>query len=168
MNELLLQIPSDFSHTIVLCLHRLRNVRTGFAEALRINSRLSVTEPLDKEIIRPGRVYLAPSNYHLMFDNSGRFTLSVSEPVNHSRPSIDVCFEAASDIYRDKLVGVLLSGANNDGAKGLSLIKKDGGLTIVQDPNDSEIRTMPEAGINMFLPDYILEATKIINFIKNI
>ncbi len=152
----------------MLCLHRLRTVRSGFAEALQINSRLKITEPHDKEIIRTGLVYLAPSNYHLMFEQGLRFSLSVSEPVNHSRPSIDICFETAADIFRENAIGIILSGANIDGAKGMHMLKKAGGLTIVQDPMDSEIGTMPEACINLFKPDHIMDAGKITNFISNL
>ena len=103
-----------------------------------------------------------------MFEHGYRFSLSVTERVNHSRPSLDICFETAAEIFRNKSVGVLLSGANMDGAKGMFRIKKEGGLTIVQDPEDSEISTMPEACINMFQPDHIFDATKIINFINNL
>lgn len=168
VTQLLGTLPKSFKHPIVLCLHRLRNVRTGFAEALQINSKLTIFEPEDKEIIRENRVFLAPSNYHIMFAPGNRFSLSVSDPINHSRPSIDICFETAAGLFQKKVVGVLLSGANMDGAKGMHCINKAGGLTIVQDPNDSEIRTMPETCINTFQPDYILNAAKIINFIANL
>ncbi len=120
------------------------------------------------EIIRGGRIYLAPSNYHLMFENGNLFSLSVSEPVNHSRPSIDICFETAAEVYGTRLVGVVLSGANMDGAKGLARVKKEGGLTIVQDPKDSEIQTMPEACLHLFEPDHIYDAARIISFITNL
>jgi two-component system chemotaxis response regulator CheB len=146
----------------------LRNVRNGFAEALQINSKLKIIEPDDKEIIRGNRVYLAPSNYHLMFESDLRFSLSVNEPVNHSRPALDICFETGAEIFRNKVIGVLLSGANMDGAKGMLKVKKEGGLTIVQAPEDSEIRTMPETCINLFQPDLIYDSAKIINFITNL
>jgi len=132
---------------------------------LQINSKLKVTEPDDKEIIRENRVYLAPSNYHLMFDLDNRFTLSINEPVNHSRPSLDICYETGAEVYKNKIIAVLLSGANMDGAKGMYKVKKEGGLTMVQSPEDSEIRTMPETCINLFHPDRICSADEIINFI---
>lgn len=120
---------------------------------------------MDKENIRKGLVYIAPSNYHLMFGYSSDFCLSVSDPVNHSRPSIDLCFETASEIYGNKVIGILLSGANMDGAKGMLKVKEEGGMTIVQDPADCEIRTMTESCLALFQPDFIMDATKIINFI---
>ncbi len=100
-----------------------------------------------------------------MFEQGDRFSLSVSDPVNHSRPSLDVCFETGAEIFRDKVIGVLLSGANTDGAKGMHKIKSEGGLTIVQDPKNCEIDSMPEACINLFQPDLILDADKIIKYI---
>jgi len=152
----------------VLCLHRLRSVRFGFLEALSINSKVRISEPEDGEIIENRHIYLAPANYHLMLDPDGRFRLSVTEPVNHSRPSIDVCFETAAESFAQKVIGVILSGANQDGAEGLHKIKGAGGLTIVQDPNDCEIKTMSVSCIDRFQPDYILNAAKIINFITGI
>jgi two-component system, chemotaxis family, protein-glutamate methylesterase/glutaminase len=163
-----MSLSPNFPHPIILCLHRLRSVRAGLAEVLQVNSKLKITEPDDKEIIRNNRIYLAPANYHLMFEQGFRFSLSVREPVNHSRPSLDICFETAAEIFKNKAIGVLLSGANMDGAKGMFKIKKEGGLTIVQSPEDCEIRTMPEACINMFQPDHIFDTTKIINFITNL
>jgi two-component system chemotaxis response regulator CheB len=161
-----MSLSQNFPYTIVLCLHRLRNVRTGLAEVLQINSKLRITEPDDKESIKGNRIYLAPSNYHLMFEEGYRFSLSVREPVNHSRPSLDICFETAAEVFKNKAIGVLLSGANMDGAKGMLKIKKEGGLTIVQSPEDSEIETMPLTCINMFQPDHIFDAEKIVNFIN--
>jgi two-component system, chemotaxis family, protein-glutamate methylesterase/glutaminase len=135
---------------------------------LQINSKLRIIEPDDKEIIRGNRIYLAPSNYHLMFDQDHRFSLSVSEPINHSRPSIDICFETGAEVFRNRTVGVLLSGANMDGAKGMFRVKKEGGITIVQSPEESEIRTMPETCISLFQPDHIFDSLKIISFISNL
>jgi len=168
VSGLLAELPADFRHTIVLCLHRLRSVRTGFAEALQINSKLKVIEPDDAEIIKSNRIYLAPSNYHLLFEYGNRFSLSVADPVNHSRPSLDLSFDTGAEVFKNKCVGVLLSGANMDGAKGMLKIKKEGGITIVQDPNDSDIKTMPETCINLFQPDHIMDAVKIINFISKL
>jgi two-component system chemotaxis response regulator CheB len=168
VNQLLGSISQNYRHPIILCLHRLRNVRTGFAEALQLNSKLKIIEPDDKEIIRENRIYLAPSNYHLMFEHDNRFSLSVSEPVNHSRPSIDICFETGAEVFRNRTIGVLLSGANMDGAKGMLKVKKEGGLTIVQSPEDSDIRTMPESCIKLFQPDHVFDAAKIINFISDL
>jgi two-component system, chemotaxis family, protein-glutamate methylesterase/glutaminase len=161
-------MPVDFRHRIAICLHRLRNVRKGFAETLQLNSKLKVSEPFDKEAFCHGRIYIAPANYHLMFSPGQSFSLNVDEPVNHSRPSLDIFFETASEIYGERLIGIILSGANSDGAKGLGKIKKAGGLTIVQEPLDCEVGIMPLSCIKMFEPDHIMDAGKIINFIKNL
>ncbi len=153
---------------MVLCLHRLRNVRRGFAETLQMNAKLKITEPYDKEQFLAERIYVAPANYHLIFSAGSSFRLSVDDPVNHSRPSLDVFFESAAEVFGKNCVGVLLSGANWDGAKGMQAIHDSGGLTIVQDPLDCEVGIMTKACISMFDPDHIYDADKIINFIKNL
>ena len=161
-------LPSDFKYPVILSLHRLRNIRNGFVRVLSVGSAIKIKEPYDNEIIRSGRVYVSPSNYHMMIEPGNRISLSVDESVNHSRPSIDVLFETAAEVYRERCVGVLLSGANSDGAKGMFKIKEAGGITIVQDPADAEIPSMPTSCLNLITPDYILSADKIIKFISNL
>src|SRR5271157_4711689 len=102
-------LPKDFDMPVFLCLHRLKHVRSGFVEALSLKSNIPVVEPYDKETIKPGRAYLAPANYHMFIELGNRFALSTEEPVNHSRPSIDLSFISAAQAYRNKLVGVILS-----------------------------------------------------------
>jgi len=168
VNRIIPAIPVDFKHYVVFCLHRLRNIRKGFVEALSVNSELPIKEPLDKESLLTGILYIASSNYHLMTDHDFRFSLSVEENVNHSRPSIDILFETAAEVYKERSMGILLSGANSDGVKGMWKIKCAGGITIVQDPDDCEIPVMPSACLKLFNPDYIMNAGKIINFISNL
>lgn len=168
VSKILASLKQDHRFSFVVCLHRLRNVRSGFAEALSINSKIPVTEPFDKDIIRPGHVYLAPANYHLMFEYGYTFSLSVDAPVNHSRPSIDICMETASEVLQSKTIGILLSGANADGAAGLARIAAKGGTTIVQDPEEAEINVMPLSAIRLFNPDHILNTGKIITFIRQL
>ncbi len=121
-------------------------------------------EPEDNEFIRAGRVYIAPSDYHLLIDDAC-FSLSTGAPVSYSRPSIDVLFETAADWYKEKVIGVILTGANKDGANGLSRIKKQGGLTIVQEPETAQKRTMPEAAIAATQIDRILPLQEIAPFL---
>lgn len=111
--------------------------------------------------IEPGTVYVAPPNYHLLIERDKTVSLSVTERVNFSRPSIDVLFESASDAYGDRLIGIVLTGANSDGAKGLKKIKENGGLAIVQDPLCSEASLMPESAIRAGPVDHILSLEKI-------
>lgn len=168
ITRILSGIPEDFSLPIIMCLHRLKHVRNGFTEALSIKSIKPVTEPCDKENIKKGQVYLAPANYHLSVELGNSFSLSTEEMVNNSRPSIDVTLETAAYVYKDKLIGILLSGANRDGALGMKKIKDRGGLTIVQDPADCMIDTMPAAALQLTEIDYTLSIDEIIRFLKEL
>src|SRR5688572_12125366 len=114
--------------------HRGKDLETGLCEFLARSSRLPITEPEDKETIMPGRAYLAPRDYHLLIENRS-FALSTDAPVSFARPSIDVLFESAADEYQNRAIGVIMTGANHDGARGLAAIKAQGGLTLVEDPN---------------------------------
>ncbi|MBN2681590.1 MAG: chemotaxis protein CheB [Bacteroidales bacterium] len=163
--ELLTKIPKSYNIPIFLCLHRLKHVRNGFSEALSLRSNLKVVEPQDKDEILPGKIYLAPANYHLLVGLDGKFHLSVEEAVNHSRPSIDYLFSSAALHYGKYLTGVLLSGANRDGAIGMQHINMEGGQTIVQSPEESQVNTMPKSCLELFKPDLILESEQIINYL---
>ncbi|MBW6477891.1 MAG: chemotaxis protein CheB [Bacteroidales bacterium] len=166
VNQMLAKLPQDFKIPIVLVLHRLKHVRHGFVEALSQKSNLPVIEPEDKSSIRPGYVYLAPANYHLFIEVNGRFALSTEEPVNHSRPAIDLSFKTAAYCFREKLIGIILSGANKDGAYGLKAIKQTGGLTIVQDPMEAQIPVMPMAAIERTgKVDHIFPVNDIFSFL---
>ena len=148
--RILSHVPDDFPLPIIMCLHRLKHVRNGFIEALSIKSIKDVIEPYDKESIKRGKVYLAPANYHLSIELGHYFSLSTEAMVNNSRPSIDITLETAAYTYKNKLIGILLSGANKDGALGMKKIADSGGFTVVQDPAECMIDTMPTAasGIN--------------------
>jgi two-component system, chemotaxis family, protein-glutamate methylesterase/glutaminase len=161
-------LPKNFDLPVFLCLHRLKHVRTGFVEALLLKSSIPVVEPYDKETIKPGRAYLAPANYHMFIELGNRFALSTEEPINHSRPSIDLSFITAAQAYRNKLVGVILSGANKDGAYGLKKVADLGGLTIVQDPADCEVKTMTESALQLTKANHILSADKIASFLSKL
>jgi len=165
VSDILNSLPADFPSTLIICLHRLRSARNGFLEALSIKTEFEVQEPFDKEQIRPSVAYLAPANYHLLATYGRRFSLSVDDPCNHSRPSIDMTMQTIAWIYRKEVTGILLSGANMDGAKGLKRIKEKGGYTITQDPGTAEIKTMPQAAINLFTPDLITGKQGIIDYI---
>ncbi|ADR23701.1 putative chemotaxis protein-glutamate methylesterase [Marivirga tractuosa] len=168
ITQILSSIPADFSLPIILCLHRLKHVRNGFVEALSIKSIKPVVEPYDKENIKRGKVYLAPANYHLSIELGNSIALSTEEMFNNSRPSIDITLETAAYNYRDKLIGILLSGANKDGALGMKRIKDRKGLTIIQDPEECMIDTMPTAAKNITEIDYTLKVQEIIQFLKEL
>ncbi len=124
-------------------------------------SALPVREVVDKEPVRAGCVYFAPANYHLLIEDDRTFALSIDEKVNYSRPAIDVLFESAVDVYGSHLIGVVLTGASQDGARGLRRIKESGGLTIVQDPATAEAPYMPESAVAAMEADYVLPLPEI-------
>jgi two-component system chemotaxis response regulator CheB len=163
--KILSQIPKNFHLPIIMCLHRLKHVRNGFVEALSIKSVVQVVEPNDKELIKKGGVYLAPSNYHMSVELGNHFAMSTEDMINNSRPAIDVTLGTAAYVFRDKLVGILLSGANRDGGLGMKNIKDKGGLTIVQEPSECMIDTMPKAALSLTQIDYTLKIDEIIEFL---
>jgi len=165
VTQILASLPSDFPLPIFLCLHRLKHVRNGFVEALSIKSNKKIWEPFDKESIRRGGVYLAPANYHMSIELGNTIALTTEEMFNNSRPSIDIMLASAAYTFREKLIGILLSGANKDGALGMKKIKDRNGLTIVQDPAESMISTMPDSAMAMTEIDHVLKHQQIIEFI---
>lgn len=168
MSKILAHIRPDFPLPIILCLHRLKHVRSGLVEGLNIKSRIPVVEPFDKDKILPGKVYLAPSNYHLFLEFDNSFSLSTEEVLNHSRPLIDHTLSSAGYLYREKVVGIILTGANKDGAKGMKDIADRKGFTIVQDPVSCEVDTMPKATLKLITPDLVLDHTGIVDFLNSI
>ncbi|WP_020527782.1 chemotaxis protein CheB [Flexithrix dorotheae] len=165
ITKILSVIPKDFPLPIFLCLHRLKHVRHGFVEALSIKSLKSIHEPFDKESIKRELVYLAPANYHLSIELGNTMSLSTEGLINNSRPAIDITLESAAYAYRDKLIGILMSGANKDGALGMQKIKDRGGLTIIQDPEESMISTMPNSALSVTEIDHVLKTDQIIEFL---
>ena len=165
ITKILNAIPKNYPLPLLLCLHRLKHVRSGFVEALSLKAGINIVEPVDKQQIKPGNAYLAPANYHMYIELANRIALSTEDAVNHSRPSIDLSFITAASAYREKLVGIILSGANRDGAYGLKKVKDNGGLTIVQDPKTCEVKTMTEASMELTKVDHVFNVDQIINFI---
>jgi two-component system, chemotaxis family, protein-glutamate methylesterase/glutaminase len=169
VTKILSKLPANFPLPVVLALHRLKHIRHGFVEALSIKSTLPVVEPIDKEAIKPGKIYLAPANYHLYIELAGKFALSTEEPVNHSRPAIDLTFITGAYNYKEKTLGIILSGANKDGALGLKKVKDWGGTTIVQDPAEAQMPTMPVAAIDKTSKvDHVLKTDDIIKFLNSL
>jgi two-component system, chemotaxis family, protein-glutamate methylesterase/glutaminase len=166
--KILAQLPKGFPLPIIMCLHRLKHVRNGFVEALSIKSVVQVTEPNDKENIKKGSVYLAPANYHMSVELGNYFALSTEEMVNNSRPAIDITLATSAFVYKERLVGILLSGANRDGAVGMKAIHDKGGLTIVQDPTECMIDTMPKAALAATKIHHTLKIDQIVQFLKEL
>jgi two-component system chemotaxis response regulator CheB len=140
-------LPADFRTPIAVAQHRAADSGSGaLQEMLARRSNHDVREAGDKDPIEAGRIYMAPADYHLIVEADG-FALSTEGAVRHSRPSVDVLFDTAADVYAERLVGVVLTGANDDGAYGLMRVRRRGGLTIVQDPSTAERAEMPQAAI---------------------
>lgn len=164
---LLSDLSPEFPLPLVIVQHRKKDGDDGLCEYLKKRSRLPLIEPDDKEKAEPGRVYLAPRDYHLLIEES-IFALSTESPVAYARPSIDVLFESAADIYHDRIIGVILTGANRDGAKGLAKIKALGGMAVVQEPESAESRAMPDAAIAATEVDRILPLAEIAPFLNKL
>jgi two-component system chemotaxis response regulator CheB len=165
VTRILNSLPVSFPVPVLLCLHRLKHVRSGFVEALTLKSNIPVEEPNDKDQLKPGRAYLAPANYHMYVELSNRIALSTDDAVNHSRPSIDLSFITAANAYREKLIGIILSGANKDGAFGLKKVHDNGGVTLVQDPNECEVKTMTQSALQLTKVDFVYTTDQIISFL---
>jgi two-component system chemotaxis response regulator CheB len=149
VGALLEALPDDFSGALVLVQHRPADSVPGMlVRALGARTSLPVCEAGDKDPIEPGQVHVAPADYHLLVEPD-HFELSLEGPVSYSRPSIDVLFESVADSYGDRAIGVLLTGANSDGAQGLLRLRERGALTVAQDPAEAEAPVMPAAAIDL-------------------
>ena len=165
VGTLLEGIPEELDQAIVVAQHRSAESSRGVLESLlQRHSNRPVHEPGDKEPIEPSHVYVAPADYHLLVDD-GHFSLSVDARVQFARPSIDVLFESVAHAYRERAIGIVLTGANDDGATGLAAIKRHGGISIVQDPETAERRTMPDAAIAGSVADAVLPLEQIPPFL---
>lgn len=164
--QLVNQIDSNFEIPVVIVTHRGILYQSHFEELLNEQSKIEVIEINLNTKIEKNKIYLAPANYHLLFENESLFVLENSEKINYSRPSIDVFFESMSQVFGNFGLGILLSGSNADGAKGLLEIHQKKGKTIVEDPKTAEYDFMPDSAIKLFSPDIIINSEKIINLFK--
>jgi two-component system chemotaxis response regulator CheB len=168
LTELLPVLPADYQLPIVIVQH-LHPLQDGFhIEHLDSLCSLVVKEAEEKEPIRTGYVYFAPPNYHLLIEDDLTFALSIDAKVNYSRPSIDVLFESAVHVYGSQVVAIILTGANNDGAQGIRLVKAQGGLAIVQDPQTADSPFMPKAALEATPVDGVLSPREIGRFLLKI
>jgi two-component system chemotaxis response regulator CheB len=161
LSKLLPVFPAGYPLPIVIAQHLHPWQDDYHLEHFGDQCALTVKEAADKESVEAGTIYFAPPNYHLLINDDKTFSLSIDDKVNYARPSIDVLFESAVDVYAPWLVGVILTGANNDGAEGLRLIKESGGVTIVQDPQTAESAYMPKAALAATKVDYVLPLPEI-------
>ncbi|VVP17817.1 Chemotaxis response regulator protein-glutamate methylesterase [Pseudomonas fluorescens] len=149
-------LRKGFVLPIIVVLHLPEAGRCQLAEVFARRVSLPVLEARDKTPIQAGTLYFAGPGYHLSVEQDRSFSLSLEDRVHYSRPAIDYLFESAADAYGPALAAVLLTGANRDGAHGLARVKQRGGLTIVQDPDEAQVATMPLAALDILAPDHIL------------
>ena len=161
LSEILPGLPLGFPASVAVAIHLPATARSLLAEIYSAKCALPVKEAEDKEPFRPGHIYFAPAGYHLLIEADLSFSLSLEDPVNFSRPSIDVLFESAAVALREKTLGILLTGASHDGAAGLKTIGDAAGFTIVQNPKDALHSTMPQSAIALASPGAVLSVKEI-------
>lgn len=150
------RLPANFPLPVLVVQHISADAGNGMAKLLNDLCRLHVKEADEQDVIVPGTVYLAPPNYHLLVEKNGMLSLSADPPVSFARPSVDVLFESAALVFGAGLIGVILTGANHDGSRGACAIKRNGGMVVVQDPDDAEARQMPEAALAAITADHVV------------
>jgi two-component system, chemotaxis family, protein-glutamate methylesterase/glutaminase len=158
---LLPSLPVGLEQPFFIVLHLPRDRPSVLVEIFRPRCALYVEEAEDKAPVQPGTIYFAPADYHLLLDKGPQLSLSADAPVHFSRPSIDVLFESAADRYRDRLLGIILTGANEDGSHGLAAVHRAGGLTVVQDPRSAQSPFMTESALSRTPVDYVLSLADI-------
>lgn len=168
LHDLILQLSENYPLAIIVVIHRSRKYESRLEKDLSEKGVIPVEKVGDKQIMERGKVYFAPADYHLLLEPDGYFTLDFSEPVHFCRPSIDVTFQSVADVLGSKVIGVLLSGANQDGAIGIKYIRDKGGLTVVQDPEDAEVDTMPLSAIKLTKVDMVLKNKELFNLFDEI
>ena len=168
LKQILPHLSSSHLPAVVIVVHRIRDADDYLETAMNGICALDVKQAEGGEKMKPGHVYFAPPNYHLLIEDDLTFSLSVEMPVNYARPSVDATFETAAEALGPALVGVVLTGANDDGSRGLKEIKAAGGLTVVQDPQTAAVDAMPRAAISAAAPDYILSLDRIGPFLTQL
>ncbi len=154
-------LPAALPAAVLIVLHRPRHHPSSLLDVLQPRCRLPLCEAVDKLPVRAGTVYLAPPDCHLLVDAGPQLALSADDPVRYSRPSIDVLFESVADVYGRRLLGVILSGGNEDGASGLRAVYEAGGTTVVQDPATADAPIMPRAALGASPVDFVLAPEEI-------
>jgi len=168
IQPILKALPTEFALSVIVVMHRHKDTGAYLERSLDNDCKMHVKQADEKEKIKAGVVYVAPPNYHLLIEDDGTFSMSVEGAVNYARPSVDVVFESAAEVYGKGLIGVILTGANKDGSLGLKRIKEAGGLAIVQTPETSVAVDMPRAAIAAVNPDYVLPLDEIGSLLRKL
>ncbi|RZA00160.1 MAG: chemotaxis protein CheB [Sphingobacteriaceae bacterium] len=163
--QIVKSLDPNLNKAVVLIMHRKKNFFSEIEKLFAQNARIPLKEVSDKDELKINTIYIAPANYHTLIERGSYFSLDVSDAVWYSKPSIDVTFESAADIFGKRCTAILFSGANQDGAEGLLKLRNNGGLAIVQDPNDAEIDEMPLSAIKNGAAEYILSTEDILELI---
>jgi two-component system, chemotaxis family, protein-glutamate methylesterase/glutaminase len=166
--QFLPQVKKEITFSIVIVLHRKSASESMLTNLLQSRTPMHVREIEDKEKILPSVIYIAPANYHVLIEKDDSFSLDVSEKINYSRPSIDVSFETAADVYGPAAAALLLSGANADGTEGLKCIKEKGGKVLIQQPSSAEVSYMPEQALKEIDAYAVLKTEEIAAFINEL
>jgi two-component system, chemotaxis family, protein-glutamate methylesterase/glutaminase len=161
LTQVLPALSAGLRTPVFIVLHLPRDRPSLLAEIFARKCLVPVREAEDKEPVAAGTVYFAPNNYHLLVDQGPQLALSADDPVHHSRPSVDVLFESAAYVYRDRLLGIILTGANDDGAAGLAAIHDAGGVTVVQRPDTARAPLMALSALKLRPADGVLTLEEI-------
>ncbi len=166
--HLLPELSASLSFPVIIILHRKPGRDSLLTDLLQSKTKLVVKEAQEKDTIKKGTIYVAPSDYHLLFEADQSFSLDASEKINFSRPSIDVSFESAAQVYKENLFALLLSGSNNDGSTGLSNVKKHGGTIAIQNPETAIAAFMPASAEKETQVDDVLDQAQMANYINKL
>jgi two-component system chemotaxis response regulator CheB len=161
LSLLLSSLPASCRASFFIVVHIPRERPSLLTDVFSAKCALPVREAEDKEPVQPGTVYFAPPDYHLLLDRGPVLALSSDAPVHFSRPSIDVLFDSAADIYGERLLGLILTGANQDGAEGLTAVGRAGGRTVVQEPSGAAVPFLPEAALQAGPVDFVLSLAQL-------
>jgi two-component system chemotaxis response regulator CheB len=161
-------LKKNYPVPVVIVVHRSKAIEPLLEELLGFKTGMQVKEIEEKEKPEPGWLYICPPDYHLLFEADESFALDYSEKVNFCRPSIDVTFQSAADVFGPWLACILLSGANRDGAEGLAYVKYKKGMTIVQLPQEAEVSYMPKMALERKQTDYVLTTNQIRSFLESL
>ena len=168
LRGILPNLPKEFPLPIVVVVHMPSDKKSILAEIFQTNCLLNVREAEDKEPLKKGTIYFAPPDYHVLLESDRRISLSSEEPVLYSRPSIDVLFESAAEALGSNVVGILLTGANNDGSRGLKAIQEAGGIILIQNPKEAQANTMPQAALDMCPEVQSMSLQQISTYLNNL
>lgn len=166
--DLLPQLKASLPYPIILVLHRKASNDFILTDLLAAKTSMQVREAEEKDVPLPGYIYIVPGDYHLLFEKDHSFTLDYSERVNYSRPSIDVVFQSAAEVYGKRTVGIVLSGANADGTEGCQYIRQKGGIAIAQRPDSAEVPYMPENAIANMAVDRVLNVDEMAAYLNQL